>query len=106
MRWTLLLALAVIIAVLVLSGIVLIGVAVGGVGLAISIGVTILLGLGADRARRLALHQVLHHAQHHRARALQGAARRSPIVDADDRILLAHAGCQVLMAVIIQIAAS
>ncbi|THG30715.1 hypothetical protein [Naasia lichenicola] len=46
-RWTLLLSVAVIIALLVLTGIVLIGVAIGGVGLAISIGVTILLALGA-----------------------------------------------------------
>jgi len=47
MRWTLLLTLAVLVAVLILAGIVLIGVAIGGVGLAISIGVTILLALGA-----------------------------------------------------------
>ena len=46
-RWTLLLSLAALIAVAVLAGVVLIGVAIGGVGLAVSIGVTVLLGLGA-----------------------------------------------------------
>lgn len=46
-RWTLLLSLAVLLAMALLAGIVLIGVAIGGVGIAVSIGITVLLGLGA-----------------------------------------------------------